>query len=185
MAAAPIVATVPQRTVLRGTGAGLRVRWLGTVPYREAWTLQQALHRDLAGSGEDRLLLLEHPPTYTLGRNGDLSNVLVDPAEVGAEMVQVDRGGDVTFHGPGQLVAYPILTLPTKGAVVGGLPDTPGYVEMLEQVLIDALGSLGLDDVGRQDGCPGVWVEPNTPAPARSPPSACASSAGARCTASH
>lgn len=162
MAVAPTVAaeTAP---VLRGTGAGLRVRWLGTVPYREAWSLQQALHRDPAGIGEDRLLLLEHPPTYTLGRNGDPAHVLVDPVAVGAELVEVDRGGDVTFHGPGQLVAYPILTLPTKGGVQGGLPDTPGYVGFLEQVLIDTIRSLGLHDVGRQDGCPGVWVEPNTP----------------------
>lgn len=160
---APTAAAVPQRSVLRGTGVGLRVRWLGTVPYREAWSLQQALHADPSGSGEDRLLLLEHPPTYTLGRNADASNVLVAPESVGAELLEVDRGGDVTFHGPGQLVAYPILTLPTKGGVPGGLADTPGYVELLEQVLIDAIRSLGLTDVGRQDRCPGVWVEPNTP----------------------
>ncbi len=160
---APTAAAVPQRSVLRGTGVGLRVRWLGTVPYREAWSLQQALHADPSGSGEDRLLLLEHPPTYTLGRNADASNVLVDPESVGAELLEVDRGGDVTFHGPGQLVAYPILTLPTKGGVPGGLADTPGYVELLEQVLIDAIRSLGLTEVGRQDRCPGVWVEPNTP----------------------
>lgn len=159
----PTAAAVPDRTVLRGTGVGLRVRWLGAVPYREAWSLQQALHADPSGSGEDRLLLLEHPPTYTLGRNADATNVLVDPESVGAELLDVDRGGDVTFHGPGQLVAYPILTLPTKGGVPGGLADTPGYVELLEQVLIDAIRSLGLTDVGRQDRCPGVWVEPNTP----------------------
>jgi lipoic acid synthetase len=161
--AAPTAAALPRRTVLRGTGVDLRVRWLGTVPYREAWTLQQTLHADLDGRGEDRLLLLEHPPTYTLGRNAERAHVLVEPARVGAELLEVDRGGDVTFHGPGQLVAYPILTLPTKGGVTGGMPDTPGYVEFLEQVLIDALTALGLADVGRQDGCPGVWVEPNTP----------------------
>ncbi len=160
----PTVATVEADSeVLRGTGVGLRVRWLGTVAYREAWALQQALHADPAGTGEDRLLLLEHPPTYTLGRNADPANILVDLASVGAESVQVDRGGDVTFHGPGQLVAYPILTLPTKGRIAGGLPDTPGYIALLEQVLIDTIRELGLDDVGRQDRCPGVWVEPNTP----------------------
>ena len=71
MAAAPTAAALPRRTVLRGTGVDLRVRWLGTVPYREAWTLQQTLHADLDGRGEDRLLLLEHPPTYTLGRNAE------------------------------------------------------------------------------------------------------------------
>ena len=110
-----IAAASTSPTVLRGTGVGLRVRWLGTVPYRDAWALQQGFHADRAGSGEDRLLLLEHPHTYTLGRNADASNVLVDPASVGAEVLAVDRGGDVTYHGPGQLVAYPILTLPPKG----------------------------------------------------------------------
>lgn len=163
MAAVPTAVAESGPSVLHGTGVGLRVRWLGSVPYREAWSLQQALHADTAGGGEDRLLLLEHPPTYTLGRNADVRNVLVDPDDVGAELVEVDRGGDVTFHGPGQLVAYPILTLPTKGGASGGLPDTPGYVTFLEQVLIDTLVTLGLDDVGRQDRCPGVWVEPNTP----------------------
>jgi lipoic acid synthetase len=159
--AAP-AATLTEGSVMRGTGVGLRVRWLGSVSYQEAWTLQQVLHEDPSSLGEDRLLLLEHPPTYTLGRHADRANVLVDPASVGAELLEVDRGGDVTFHGPGQLVAYPVLTLPTKGGVVGGLPDTPGYVHFLEQVLIDSLVALGLSDVGRQQGCPGVWVEPNT-----------------------
>lgn len=153
----------PEAPVRSGTGAPLRVRWLGTVPYREAWSLQQALHADPSASGDDRLLLLEHPPTYTLGRNADPSNVLVDLAAAGAEVVAVDRGGDVTFHGPGQLVAYPILTLPTKGDAPGGMADTPAYVHLLEQVLIDTVRELGLSDVGRQDRCPGVWVEPNTP----------------------
>lgn len=166
MSGAAVTAAVTDpapRELMRGTGAGLRVRWLGTVGYREAWSLQQALHSDPSGSGDDRLLLLEHPPTYTLGRHGDRSNVLIDPAARGAELLDVDRGGDVTFHGPGQLVAYPILTLPTKGDGPGGLPDTPGYVELLEQVLLDVIGSLGLGSAGRQPGCPGVWIDPGTP----------------------
>ncbi len=166
MAGAAVSAAVvgsARRELMCGTGVGLRVRWLGTVGYREAWSLQQALHGDPSRSGEDRLLLLEHPPTYTLGRHADRSNVLIDPAERGAELLDVDRGGDVTFHGPGQLVAYPILTLPTKGDGPGGLPDTPGYVELLEQVLLDVLWSLGLDSAGRQRGCPGVWIDPGTP----------------------
>jgi lipoic acid synthetase len=154
---------------LRGTGVGLRVRWLGTVRYRDAWALQQGLHADHARSGDDRLLLLEHPHTYTLGRNADRAHVLVDAAAVGAELLEVDRGGDVTYHGPGQLVAYPILTLPPKGwdrdagvPPVGGLPDTRGYVTTLEQVLIETLEQLGLPGAGRHDGYPGVWIEPGT-----------------------
>lgn len=142
--------------------AGLRVRWLGTVPYREAWALQRGIHRaGTAGAdGADHLLLLEHPPTFTLGRHADASHVLVDPASVGIDLVEVDRGGDVTYHGPGQLVAYPVLDLPGKGG--GGLPDTPAYVRMLEDVLIATVADLGLPDVGRQCGYPGVWVEPGT-----------------------
>src|SRR5690606_25965288 len=100
----------------------------------------------------------------------DASNVLVDPTSVGAELIPVDRGGDVTYHGPGQLVAYPILTLPSKDGRPhdgrpnggGGLPDTPGYVATLEDVLIATLADLGLPGAGRHDGYPGVWVEPNT-----------------------
>ena len=139
----------------------LRVRWLGTVPYREAWSLQRALHDRPAGPGPDRepddhLLLLEHPHTYTLGRNADEAHVLVDPASVGAELVAVDRGGDVTYHGPGQLVVYPIVSL-------GPTARTKDYVRLLEDVLIDTITAVGLGGVGRHDGYPGVWVEPNTP----------------------
>jgi lipoyl synthase len=129
----------------------MRVRWLGRVPYREAWALQRAVSR---GSVEDYLLLLEHPPVYTLGANGDLDHMLVDPASVGAEMVGVDRGGDVTYHGPGQLVGYPLLT------VSPGPQHGPTHVRRVEQVIIDALVALGVPaaSVGRLPGYPGVWV---------------------------
>jgi lipoic acid synthetase len=139
--------------LLTGTGAPLRVRWLGRVPYLEAWDLQRAF----AAGDEDRLLLLEHPPTFTLGRNAEPSNVVGDPADVGATLVHVDRGGDVTYHGPGQLVAYPLLTLPT--AVPGGLPDTRAWVATLEQVVVDAVTSLGLVGAARREGYPGVWLD--------------------------
>ena len=86
----------------------LRVRQLGRVPYGEATTLQHALCRHAA---DDYLLVLEHPPTYTLGVRAEPGHVLVDPATVGADVVRTDRGGDVTYHGPGQLVVYPIRTL--------------------------------------------------------------------------
>ena len=90
----------------------LRVRWLGRVPYREALAVQQAL---FTYGIEDHLLLLEHPHVFTHGPRADLAiNVLVDPAEVGAELVSVKRGGDVTYHGPGQLVGYPVVNVPNS-----------------------------------------------------------------------
>ncbi len=129
----------------------MRVRWLGRVPYREAWALQRAL----SGRGDDDyLLLLEHPHVFTLGANADEAHVLTDPASVGADLVRVDRGGDVTYHGPGQLIGYPLVTVgpgPHRG---------PVHVRRVEQVVIDALVDLGAPPsaVGRLDGYPGVWV---------------------------
>ena len=141
----------------------LRLRWLGRVPYREAWALQRALHRT---PGDDHLLLLEHPHVYTLGVRADMRHVLVPPAEVGADMVRTDRGGDVTYHGPGQLVGYPIVSLPPKrGGGRYGLADTVAYVRSVEQLLIDALGDLGLPNVGRLREYPGVWVDPDSDHP--------------------
>ena len=133
----------------------LRVRWLGRVGYQDAHAVQSALW---ARSDDDHLLLLEHPHVYTLGVRADPAHVLVDPGTVGAELVRTDRGGDVTYHGPGQLVGYPILTLVDTAC---GMADTPGYVHALEQVIIDALGDLGLADTGRLPGYPGVWVDPD------------------------
>src|SRR3954452_14517688 len=133
--------------------SALRVRWLGTVPYRDAEALQRALH---GRSTDDYLLLQEHPHVYTLGSRADLANVLVPPASVGAELVRTDRGGDVTYHGPGQLVGYPILSVP--GHRGGGMADTVAYVRSVEQVVIDALADLGLA-ARRFDRFPGVWVE--------------------------
>jgi len=129
----------------------LEVRWLGRVPYREAEDLQRALHER---ASDDYLLLLEHPPVYTLGTRAELANVLQPPASVGAELVRTDRGGDVTYHGPGQLVGYPILTLPEwRDSVV----DVVAYVRSLERVLIAALCELGIE--GRSiPKLTGVWV---------------------------
>ena len=129
----------------------LRARWLGRVDYREAAELQRALHER---SEQDHLLLLEHPHTYTLGSRADLSHVLVPPASVGAELIHADRGGDVTYHGPGQLVGYPIVTLvPWRD----GAPDVVAHVRRLEVALIDALATFGID-AHREDGFSGVWV---------------------------
>jgi lipoic acid synthetase len=132
----------------------LRVRWLGRVRYRDAHALQRGL---FTTSTDDHLLLLEHPHVYTLGVRADMGNLLVPPADVGAELVRADRGGDVTYHGPGQLVGYPILTVPGKRG--GGMADTVAYVRSVEQQLIDTLADLGLRGAGRLDGYPGVWID--------------------------
>ena len=141
----------------------LRVRWMGRVPYREAWALQRSLH---AHSPDDHLLLLEHPHVYTLGVRADLRHVLVPPADVGADLVRTDRGGDVTYHGPGQLVGYPIVSLPAKrGSGKHGLADTVAYVRSVEQLLIDALAEVGLPRAGRLRDHPGVWIDPDSDDP--------------------
>ena len=157
----------------------LRIRWLGRVSYRDAHACQQAMF----GRGGDYLLLLEHPHVFTLGLRGDEANILVDPAAVGAEVVDTDRGGDVTYHGPGQLVGYPVMTVAGKRG--GGMADTVAYVRSVEQLVIEALGDLGLPGCGRLADYPGVWVDPDSPTtPERSRPSACASAEPAPCTAS-
>jgi lipoic acid synthetase len=140
---------------LRDHGQGpLRVRWLGTVAYVDAHALQRAL---FARTGEDYLLLLEHPHVYTLGVRGNPRHVLDDPESVGAELVSVDRGGDVTYHGPGQLVGYPIISVPAEPGA------TARYVRSVEQAVIDALSDLGLPGAGRLPGYPGVWLDPGGP----------------------
>lgn len=150
----------PRSGVRRQTESPLHVRWLGTVSYREALSLQHGMfvHGDTG-----HLLLCEHPHVFTLGARGDLEHLLVDPDAVGAEVVHVDRGGDITYHGPGQLVGYPIVNV--AGRRGGGMADTAAHVATVEQVVIDALAALGLADCGRLDDYPGVWVEPDGPSP--------------------
>ena len=134
----------------------LHVRWLGRVPYREAFALQQAL---FTHSSEQHLLLLEHPHVFTYGPSADLEkNLKCSPQAVGADLVKVNRGGDVTYHGPGQLVGYPILSLEAKHGGKGGPADTTAYVNGIEQVIIDTLAELGVQDASRFDGYPGVWL---------------------------
>ena len=134
-----------------GTETPLRVRWLGRVRYRDAHALQHALH---AHGEADYLLLLEHHPVYTLGVRAwrDSPNVLVDPSAVGAELVSADRGGDVTYHGPGQLVGYPIISVPVRPGA------TTAHVHGLEQLVIEVLADLGLPGGRRRAGQPGVWI---------------------------
>ena len=137
-----------------------RARWLGRVRYRDALALQRAIH---AHGADDHLLLLEHHPVYTLGVRASMENLLAPPEEVGADLEQADRGGDITFHGPGQLVGYPLLHLPGKRG--GGMADTVAYVRSVEDLIIEVCIDLGLDDVGRLNRHPGVWVEPGGPNP--------------------
>ncbi|MEZ5243801.1 MAG: lipoyl synthase [Acidimicrobiales bacterium] len=135
--------------------AAFRVRWLGRVAYRDALALQRALNVDR----HDHLLLLEHPHTITMSRRTPAEHLLLDTAAVealGAEVMETDRGGDITYHGPGQLVGYPILTLPGRRG--GGMADTAAYVEGLEQVLIDVLSELGVT-AARLPRCTGVWID--------------------------
>lgn len=140
---------------LRADRGALTVVRPGRVAYRDAWTVQRRLvaaHE--AGTGRDVLLLLEHPPVYTLGRRADPANVVLDPAALatrGIDVVAVDRGGDVTYHGPGQLVGYPVWRLATPHAVVD-------HVRALEAIMIGVLATYGV--TGRRlEGFSGVWVE--------------------------
>ncbi|MCA0457289.1 MAG: lipoyl(octanoyl) transferase LipB [Chloroflexi bacterium] len=133
---------------------------LGCVPYQEAWDWQNQL-AEARGRGEisDRLILLQHPPTYTLGTSGHESNLLLTSAELeqrGITVLRVDRGGDITYHGPGQLVGYPILQLPRASDTLRA--DVIGYVRKIEQVIIHTLADYGV--VGKPiAGLTGVWVE--------------------------
>ena len=128
---------------------------LGQMRYLDAWAVQRELVAERqAGRGTDTLLLVEHPPVYTLGKRADPTNVLLDAATLaaeGIEVVEVDRGGDVTYHGPGQLVGYPVL-------VLAGVRTVVDYVRALEEVLIVALAELGVTGT-RIEHLTGVWVD--------------------------
>jgi lipoyl(octanoyl) transferase len=135
----------------------ITAHWLGRIGYRDAWDLQKALARaraeDLVG---DQLLLLEHPAVLTLGRSADESHVLAPPALLearGIELLRVERGGEVTYHGPGQLVAYPIVRLADRGLLLRP------FVRALEAALIETCAAFGVA-ANRRDGHPGCWVDP-------------------------
>ena len=128
----------------------LRVRWIGRVAYREVLAVQTALFEH---GHEQHLLLLEHPHVFTYGPRAELDkNLKCDPAEVGADFVSVKRGGDITYHGPGQLVGYPILNL--ENAI-----GATAHVCSVEQLVIDALTELGVKNAGRLSGFAGVWLD--------------------------
>ncbi len=133
----------------------VRASWLGSVPYREAWDLQAALVRELReGRGQDTLLLLEHPHVFTLGKAAAPEHVLWDEDEQvrrDVEVVWSDRGGEATYHGPGQLVGYPVLDLARLEISI------PHYLELLESSLIDYLAELGIASEPGERGFTGVW----------------------------
>lgn len=133
----------------------MRACWLGTVPYREAWDVQRAVVAAVrAGRQPDTLLLLEHPPVFTIGRRGDGSTLLWSEAECarrGVEVVWTDRGGDATYHGPGQLTGYPILDLTRLET------DILRHIRDLERTLIAYLAALGIESVPGGEGLTGVW----------------------------
>jgi lipoyl(octanoyl) transferase len=133
----------------------VKARWLGRVPYRTAWDLQADLVRELrAGSGEDTLLLLEHPHVFTMGKAASADDLLWDEAERRRREVEVvwsDRGGEATYHGAGQLVGYPVVDLQHLGLTI------PEYLDKLEQSLIAYLRSLGVESEPGKPGLTGVW----------------------------
>ncbi|HEY8172416.1 MAG TPA: lipoyl(octanoyl) transferase LipB [Dehalococcoidia bacterium] len=125
----------------------------GIVAYQDAWSLQQRIAADVRGGADESLILLEHPPTYTLGARGDTGNLLLSEAAFasrGAAVVRSDRGGDVTFHGPGQIVGYPIVNLRARGE------GPVWYVRHVEALLIDTLARFDIV-AHRAQGRPGVW----------------------------
>ena len=124
----------------------MRVQRLGVVPYDVAWRLQQQVHAEVVAGGEDVALLLEHPPVYTAGKRTEAWERPTD----GTPVVDVDRGGKITWHGPGQVTGYPLVRLSDPVDVVD-------YVRRLEQLLIDVCAGLDLE-TARVDGRSGVWT---------------------------
>lgn len=149
---------------------------LGQMPYRDAWALQQRLHEEVVAGAPEKLLFVEHPPVVTLGRRPDVvKNLIATPDQLtarGVELVETDRGGDVTFHGPGQIVVYPIVRLIDHRLSIGG------YVHRLEDAIVAALEPLGLS-AGRDACAVGVWVERRDP-PAGHPKTAKIAAIGVR-----
>jgi len=132
---------------------------LGTLAYRDAWARQECAHAEVVAGGEEQLFLVEHPRVITLGRRPGLSKNILAPAALleqrGVEVVESDRGGDVTLHAPGQLVAYPIIRLSDHKLSVGG------YVRRLQEIVIATLNDLGVPSQ-LDPGAVGVWTCPES-----------------------
>jgi lipoyl(octanoyl) transferase len=140
-----------------------RVQNLGRQPYQRVWDYQKAIATEIAvGAQEDTLLILEHNHTYTLGSRGQAEHLLWSEEKLkaeGVDVVWVDRGGDITYHGPGQIVVYPIIRLAPLGWQSDRLPqaDYVGYIRMLEEVIISSLADYNIDGEV-VSGKTGVWV---------------------------
>jgi lipoate-protein ligase B len=132
------------------------VQDLGVMPYRDAWARQEAAHAEVLAGGEERLILVEHPPVITFGRRAGVARHLIASdeqlAKLGVEVVQSDRGGDITFHGPGQVVAYPIVRLNDHQLSVGA------YVHGLERAVVATLAEFGVA-ASADAGAVGVWTD--------------------------
>ncbi|MEH3129279.1 MAG: lipoyl(octanoyl) transferase LipB [Mycolicibacterium neoaurum] len=142
-------------TSIRSSAEPLQVRVLGSLDYVQAWQLQREIADTRVAGGPDTLLLLEHPPVYTAGKRTEVHERPVD----GTPVVDTDRGGKITWHGPGQLVGYPIIGLTEPLDVVN-------FVRRLEEALITVCADLGLQTT-RVDGRSGVWVPAGPAGPAR------------------
>src|SRR5260370_15295059 len=142
-------------TTLMSKSPPVRACWLGSAGYRTVWNLQAELVEAVQdGRAPDTLLLLEHPHVFTMGKAASAGDLLWDDAERGRRDVDViwsDRGGEATYHGPGQLVGYPVLDLAPFGLSI------PRYLELLEKSLIDYLRSLGIESEPGEPGFTGVW----------------------------
>ncbi|MGI4870749.1 MAG: lipoyl(octanoyl) transferase LipB [Janthinobacterium lividum] len=188
--AAPVEAAAPVAPLATAGQRSVQVRRLGLVPYVPTWDLQEELlastvalkatNRQAEAAGQptqptpNYLLLCQHPPTYTLGKSGKPEHLLLDEAALaahGATFHRINRGGDITFHGPGQLVAYPVLDLENFR------PDIHWYLRTLEEAVIQTLAAYGLP-AGRIAGLTGVWLDWEADAP--NPRKICA--LGVRCS---
>ena len=155
------------RQSIRSSENPVEIRHLDAVDYQSAWQLQRETADARVAGGPDTLLLLEHPPVYTAGKRTEIHERPVDGTSEGGSgatrekipVIDTDRGGKITWHGPGQLVGYPIIKLAEPLDVVN-------YVRRLEQSLISVCADFGLD-AGRVDGRSGVWLAPDGPRPAR------------------
>lgn len=139
---------------------------LGLISYKKAWDYQKSIFNRLIDNknGENRnksqLLFCWHPHVFTIGKSGELSNLLINKKllnEKGIEYYNIDRGGDITYHGPGQLIAYPLFDLDTFGI------GTREYVFKLEKIVIHTMYEFGIE-CGRLGGAAGIWLEPDVPA---------------------